>query len=213
MESKIYVWDKFVRIFHWSLVVFFIISYLTGENESDLHIYSGYIILGLVIARIVWGFIGSKHARFTDFVKRPGEVMAYTRGMTSGHPEHYLGHNPLGGVMVIVMLLILLVTTISGLKLYAVEEGKGPFANSHQISPLTKAYAHGDEDDDTSKHKHARNDEDEEIWEEIHEVAVNLMLALIVLHIAGVIVSGRLHKESLIKAMLTGYKKRTGEDR
>ena len=201
MGNKVYVWDTFVRIFHWSLVALFVTSYVTGEEETILHIYSGYAILALVVARILWGFIGSRYARFRDFVKGPREVMEYARSMASGKPKHYLGHNPLGGLMVLALLAALLMTTVSGLKLYAVEEGKGPLASTISVSPIAQAYAHGEGSDHGKERK-----EGEEFWEEIHEFSVNLMLLLIALHIGGVVVSSRLHRESLVKAMVTGYK-------
>ncbi len=218
MNSKVYVWDKFIRVFHWSLVALFTFSYLTGESESDLHAYSGYLIIALVLMRILWGFIGSKYARFKDFVKTPGTVIRYAKSMASEEPEHYRGHNPLGGLMVVAMLATLLMITFSGLKLYAAEEGKGPFAASYEVSLLNQSYA--DSDDDSSEEEgdgegyegnHEEDEEAEEFWEEIHETAVNFMLLLILLHIGGVVFSSKIHKESLVKAMVTGYKEKDPE--
>ena len=100
------------------------------------------------------------------------------------------------------MIVTLSMTTFSGLKLYAVEEGKGPLAGNISLSMISTAYAH---DDDYEE------DKDESIWEEVHELGVNLMLLLIVLHVAGVAYSSRAHAESLVKAMINGYKK--GEER
>ncbi len=204
MNNTVYVWDKFVRLFHWSLVLLFITSYLTGEEETIVHIYSGYAIVGLLLARILWGFIGSKYARFSDFVRSPKATLDYIKSLRSDQPKHYLGHNPLGGLMVVVMLLTLLTITISGLKLYAVEEGAGPFAQHLKVSMLTTAYA--DDDDDHHHNGEGDENEGEDFWKEIHEAAVNFMLLLILLHIAGVIFSSRIHNEKLVKAMFTGEK-------
>lgn len=200
MTDEVYVWDKFVRLFHWSLVVLFTISYLTGEEESSLHVYSGYAIVLLVLARIGWGVLGSKHARFSDFVCGPAKVMAYSKSVSSGNPKHYLGHNPLGGLMVLALLASLLTVTFSGMKLYAVEEGRGPLADAGHGVLVATAYASDDE--------YGEHEGNEEIWEEIHEAAVNVALVLVFLHIGGVVLSSWVHRESLVKAMLTGYKQR-----
>ena len=198
--ATVKVWDIAVRIFHWSLVTAFATAYLTGDENEFVHVYAGYIVLGLVAFRVVWGFIGTQHARFTDFIYSPAKIFAYARSLASGSPKHYLGHNPLGGVMVIALLISLSLTCVSGLKLYAVEEGKGPLAGEQSISLITPAYAH-------EGGNHANKDEEgEDTWEEIHELFVNLTLGLIVLHIAGVVVSSVLHKEKLVKAMITGNK-------
>ena len=199
MQNNIYVWDKFIRLFHWLLVFLFTFSYLTGEEESILHIYSGYSIVTLLILRLIWGFVGSKHARFSDFICGPADVMQYIHSLLRGKPKRYLGHNPLGGVMVLAMLAALLLTTFSGLKLYAEEEGKGPLANEVNFTVVNSAYADDDDDDD-------EKESEDELWEEIHEFSVNLMLLLIALHIGGVIYSSRVHGESLVMAMIKGYK-------
>lgn len=204
MTAQVNVWDLFVRIFHWSLVAFFVTSYITGEDESDLHIYSGYAIFTLISLRVVWGFVGSKHARFSDFVKSPAAVFAYISSMKAGKPKRYLGHNPAGGAMIVAMLITLFVITLSGMKLYAVEEGKGPFAANNQFQLLQTAYA--DDDEHEEKEHHGKHDGEESVWEEVHEAAVNFMLLLVLLHVAGVFVSGKLHNELLIKAMITGRK-------
>jgi cytochrome b len=124
-NNEVRVWDPLVRLFHWSLVLTFFISYFTGDEENQLHIYAGYAVLGLIVFRLAWGIIGTKHARFSDFLTSPAKVIAYVKSLFSRKPKHYLGHNPAAGWMVIVLLISLFVTTISGLKLYAVEEGKG----------------------------------------------------------------------------------------
>ncbi|VAW79954.1 Cytochrome b [hydrothermal vent metagenome] len=197
MSNEIRVWDLLVRIFHWSLVLGFTIAYLTGEEEGSLHIYSGYAVLGLITFRVIWGFIGSRYARFSDFVHSPKSVSRYLKSLLTRKPEHHTGHNPAGGWMVIAMLLSLFVVSFSGLKLYAVEEGLGPLAGPlPTLSVISPAYA----DDDS--------DGEEEFWEEIHEASANFMLLLIFLHITGVIVSSRMHGENLVKAMVTGKKYR-----
>jgi cytochrome b len=203
MNKQVYVWDKFVRLFHWTLLLLFIGSYVTGEEEHWLHSYSGYAIFILVSLRIVWGFVGTHYARFSDFVYSPATVSAYLKSMVNRSPKHYLGHNPAGGMMVIALLAALLMTTLSGMKLYAIEEGKGPFAQSYSTALITAAYADSDKAKRRTKDEH---EDAEEFWEEIHEASINFMWLLIVLHVAGVTISSIQHKEWLPKAMITGYK-------
>lgn len=99
------VWDPFVRIFHWSLVGLFAFSFLTGDEWKSAHILSGYLIAGLVALRVVWGLVGSEHARFANFVYRPATVLAFLVDTARMRAKRYLGHNPAGGAMVIALLL------------------------------------------------------------------------------------------------------------
>ncbi len=201
MSEKVYVWDKFVRLFHWVLVALFAISYISAEEIEWLHVYSGYTIAALIVLRVIWGLIGSRYARFSDFVPSVATTKAYISGITSGKPTRYLGHNPLGGLMVVAFLVMLTLITLSGMKLYAVEEGKGPLAAAPQIHLISQAYSH-------EGHEHEGEGEGDEFWKEIHEFSVNLMVLLILLHVAGVVLSSRLHNESLVKSMLTGFKEK-----
>ena len=208
-DDNVEVWDILVRIFHWSLLATFIIAYVTSEDENIVHIYSGYAVLGLISFRVVWGFVGTKYARFSDFVYSSKVVKQYMAGMIDEHPKRYLGHNPAGGWMIVALMLSLFVVTISGLKLYAVEEGLGPLAgNANGISIISSAYADSDDDHERDHDEHENEDEEEDFWEEIHEVSTNFTLLLIALHIAGVLVSSKLHDENLVRAMITGRKKR-----
>ncbi len=201
-ENTIQVWDILIRTFHWSLVVSFVIAYFTAEEENIWHIYSGYAVLGLIIFRVIWGLIGSKYARFGNFIYSPGVVIQYIKELIEKRPKHYVGHNPAGGYMIMALILSLFVVSVSGLKVYAVEEGLGPLALINaEITITNNAYADQDENND------GHDDHEEEFWEEIHEVSTNFTLFLIFLHIAGVLVSSRLHDENLVKAMITGKKK------
>ena len=121
-SAAVKVWDPLVRIFHWSLVAFFTIAFVTGEEENVWHIYTGYAVLGLIAFRIMWGFIGSEHARFSDFIFGPGKVIQYLGSLLGGKPQRYLGHNPAGGYMVLLMLVVLLAVTITGVKVYGLED-------------------------------------------------------------------------------------------
>lgn len=212
MSETVYVWDRFVRFFHWSLAILFAVSYFTGEEEHWLHIYSGYGIVSLVVLRIIWGFIGTRHARFSDFSYAPAKTVDYLKALVSGRkPRRYLGHNPAGGAMVLAMLVMLLGIGFSGLKLYAIEEGKGPLAATSLPGIAHPAYADSQDDAFTGgeREEHGGDeDEAEEFWEEIHEVSVNFMILLIIVHLGGVFLSSRTHGESLVRAMITGRKAR-----
>ena len=204
--TSVKVWDPLVRIFHWSLVAAFAIAWLTGDEESRLHELAGYAVIGLVLVRIVWGFVGTRYARFSDFVYRPATVVGYAREMLSGKPKHYLGHNPLGGMMVLALLVSLLAAGITGLALQGAKQGTGPFASlsagAKVAMPSLIAKAMADDDEDRNGEK-----ENEELWEELHELFANLTLLLVGLHIAGVIIGSLVHRENLVRAMFTGRKR------
>ena len=129
------VWDLFVRIFHWSLVVLFAIAWVTEEIQS-LHQPVGYAILGLVLLRVVWGFAGSTHARFADFVRSPAATLAYARGLLTGTAPRVLGHNPLAGVMILALLAMLLATGASGWLMTT-----GTFRSAEWLEELHEALA------------------------------------------------------------------------
>lgn len=179
------VWDPLIRVFHWTLVAAFVIAYVTEEDWMQLHAFAGYLIGGLLVFRLLWGFVGPQHARFADFISSPRDVIAYLKETAALRPRRYLGHNPAGGMMILALLLALFVTTVTGLVLYGVDEHAGPLAS------LMASYGDAWEDP----------------LEEIHEVSANLTLVLVVLHITGVIVSSLLHRENLVRAMWTGSKR------
>jgi cytochrome b len=108
------VWDFWVRIGHWLLVLSIIVAWLTRHGGGDWHELPGYAALAIVVARIVWGFVGSQHARFRDFVRGPRVVLDYTRALKEKRERHFLGHNPLGGYMVIALLATILLTAVTG---------------------------------------------------------------------------------------------------
>ncbi|MCB1479131.1 MAG: cytochrome b/b6 domain-containing protein [Tepidamorphaceae bacterium] len=105
LPATVRVWDPFVRIFHWSLVALFAFAFLTGDEWDKPHEIAGYTIAGLIALRVVWGFIGTKHARFTNFVTGPGTAIGYVKDAVSFRAKRHLGHNPAGAVMVIALLL------------------------------------------------------------------------------------------------------------
>ncbi len=184
MAREIKVWDPLVRIFHWSLVAAFFIAYFTEDDFLTLHAWAGYTVGGLVLFRVIWGFIGSRHARFSDFVRPPREAIAYLKDELTGHARRYIGHNPAGGAMVIALLVSLTLTVTTGLFVYGAGECSGPLSASLCDAPKWLA----------------------EAGEEVHEFFANFTLFLVVLHVAGVIWSGLLHHENLVAAMWHGRK-------
>jgi len=111
--AEVRVWDPLVRIFHWSLVIAFATAWLSAEESGRIHRLAGYVVLGLIGFRLVWGVIGTPHARFAAFVRGPGAVLRYL-GALRRRPARHLGHNPAGGAMVIALLALLAVIAGSG---------------------------------------------------------------------------------------------------
>ncbi len=208
--NTVTVWDPLVRVCHWSLVATFFIAYFTGDELLAVHVWAGYVIGGIVILRVVWGFVGPKHARFTDFIFGPLKVWRYLVRLIRFRAERYIGHSPTGGAMVIALLIGLTVTVWSGLETYAIEKNAGPLAVSTvatgaeaiTLSPASVAAASEEGDRNGSKPKV----KGEGVWEEVHEVLANLMLFLVIIHILGVVLASVVHRENLTRAMITGRK-------
>ena len=176
------IWDLPIRLFHWLLVALFLFSFLSGKlkgNWMEWHMYSGYTILALVVFRILWGFAGSTHARFSSFLAGPAAGLRFAKKLLSKAPVHVAGHNPIGGWMVIVLLLSLLL-----------QAGTGLFAND-DISiegPLYKFVSKEMSDRLTT----------------IHYYNFNVMFFLALAHVAAVVFHVFVKKENLVSAMITG---------
>lgn len=106
-RREVRVWDPFVRMFHWGLVAAFLAAWATGDEMKQVHIVAGFCVIALVAFRIAWGFIGTKHARFTNFVRGPRMVTSYLRDTATLRARRYLGHNPAGGAMIVALLIML----------------------------------------------------------------------------------------------------------
>jgi cytochrome b len=197
--AMVKVWDRFVRIFHWSLVGAFAVSYVTEDEAMALHVWAGYLAGGLVLARILWGFIGPKHARFTDFICSPFTAWRYLADLLRFKAPRHIGHSPAGGMMVLFLVAGCLVTVWTGMQQYAAEEGKGPLAWD---KPAVVAPALADEDE-----HEGHDDDDEEEGEDLHEPLAHLTFLLVLFHIGGVILASIVHKENLTRAMVTGLKR------
>jgi len=188
------VWDPFVRIFHWTLVAAFAVAYVTEDEALALHVWAGYLVGGLLLARIVWGFVGPQHARFADFVFGPIRAWRYLIDLILLRARRHVGHSPAGGIMVLMLMVGCLATVWTGLELYAVEEGKGPLAYATPV--IAQARAAGETSQGGG-----------EFWEEVHKVLANLTFLLVLLHIGGVALASIVHRENLIGAMFTGRKR------
>lgn len=176
------VWDIPVRVFHWALVLLIAFSWLSGEMDwMTWHLYSGYAVLALVLFRVIWGFVGSTHARFGDFLYGPGAVIAYIRTLPSRTAVKFAGHNPLGGISVVLILLCILVQT-----------GTGLFSNDDILTegPL---------------YKHVTKELSDWLTT-IHKYNFNVLLMLIGVHVAAVLYYLIYKSENLIKPMFTGRK-------
>ena len=110
------VWDMFVRAFHWCVAALFATAYVSADWRT-LHLWSGYIILVLLAARLIWGVTGPRYARFGNFLKRPATVIDYVRKVIARREPRYLGHNPAGGAMIAALFILLASISISGVLL------------------------------------------------------------------------------------------------
>ncbi len=170
------LWDIPTRFFHWAIVLCLPLSWWSAEWENyDLHQWLGYTVIVLVISRICWGFLGSVHSRFADFLVAPARVVAYLRGREA----RGVGHNPLGGWSVLVLLLLLLTQAISGL------------FNSDDVFFTGPLY-------------YAANGEWRDIMGLVHEMTFNALLAFVALHILAVLYHQLWRKQRLLQPMIRG---------
>jgi cytochrome b len=180
--STVKAWDPLVRVFHWSLVFFFLLAFVTEDDWMSLHVWAGYAVAMLIGFRLFWGLVGTRNARFLTFVKSPKVVMRHLRDMLLLKPAHYLGHNPVAAVMVVALLVSITLVAFSGMVMIA-SEGEGPLAGTLFAS------LNG------------------ETMEDVHEFFANFTLFLVFAHVAGVVVSSFLEGENLVRSMITGRKK------
>ena len=178
------VWDLPTRLFHWTLVILMVVQWLTAEASSTMnwHVRGGYAVLALVLFRLIWGFVGSETARFSDFVHGPGAALEYVRALLRGEAPHYFGHNPLGAWSIVAMLVLLLI-----------QAGTGLFANDDILieGPLYAWVSKGTSDWLTT----------------VHKLNFNLLLLVIAVHISAVLFYLLVKRENLIHPMLSGHKR------
>jgi cytochrome b len=170
MSQRTLVWDVPTRVFHWLLVISFSGAFITAETERyrDIHVVLGYTLLGLIVFRLLWGFFGTRYAKFRSFLFKPREIVAYLKSMFHGKSEHYVGHNPAGSVAIWLLLLLGILSGVTGVVLFQDIGG--------------------------------------DVMEELHEITSNGMLVVVFIHIAGVVASSLMHRENLVRSMVTGFK-------
>jgi cytochrome b len=108
------VWDPFVRVFHWGLAVSFAVAWFTAHSWEEIHHWAGYAAAALVVVRLVWGIMGTRYARFSGFVRNPREIVAYLGAIATGSEARHIGHNPAGGAMIVVLILAMGATALTG---------------------------------------------------------------------------------------------------
>jgi cytochrome b len=215
--ASVKVWDPFVRFFHWSLVVAFFVTYFTEPEDSGLavHVWAGYFIGGLLVLRIIWGFVGSPHARFSDFAFGPFKALSYVVDLARGKSRRHLGHSPAGAWMVYLLITTLGATVLTGMITLAVDKHAGPLASLFDGGATPSAAIDGSPSNAQKNPEAAsravdgepREDAFEEAIEEAHELLANIVLILVILHLLGVTVSSFAHRENLVRSMVTGYKR------
>ncbi len=176
------VWDLPLRLFHWALLLLFLVAYETGSRPQyyGMHEAAGLALFGLLIFRLIWGFIGNRAARFSSFLKGPRAVAAHIRELLQGHTPPAAGHNPLGGWAVMVMLLLLLIESVSGLF-------SSTFDYSGPLAPLV-------------------SDDWADRMATVHAVNLDLLLAMIGLHLIGIVLTSILERANLVASMIHGRK-------
>ena len=186
LDKKVRVWDVPVRLFHWTLVILLATSYFSGRAGGDwmkLHFWSGYTILTLLLFRIAWGFVGSTTARFSHFVKGPAAWFVYLKNLATGQRTYDVGHNPVGGIMVVVLIFAVLAQAAAGLFSADTDLGtvNGPLANAIADKWVDRLTA-------------------------FHKSWVNVILCLVALHVLAAIIYLVWKRQNLIGAMFTGHK-------
>ena len=160
----------------------FTVAYLTEGDLLKVHVWAGYVVGGLILARIIWGFVGPTHARFSDFICAPTETLRYVRDRVLFRAERHLGHSPGGGAMVVLLLVSSPRRSLPASMVYGGDQQAGPLAGM-----VTQVNG--------------------EAMEEVHEVIANITLAFVLAHAAAVVLASFVHHENLVPAMITGYKR------
>ncbi len=185
-NNEVKVWDPFARVCHWALAAAVAIAYFNEDGAwLRLHMWAAYTIIALLAFRLIWGFIGPRHARFPDFVTFPNAVLSFIKDGARLKAKPYSGHNPAGAWMIILLVVMLSLISLSGVMLYGAGQHAGPVAGMMAGTSVMW----------------------EDALKETHGMLASLTLGLIVFHMAGVIVESLIYKENLVRAMFTGRKR------
>jgi cytochrome b len=177
------IWDLPTRLFHWALASSFAFAWITsdGDRWRSIHVFLGYLILGLVIFRLVWGFAGSHFSRFASFWFGPREALDYLKQVATAKAPRHVGHNPTGSLAIYALLAMAVVVGLTGILTLGGDEQQGIAAGWLSFSQVD--------------------------WlKELHEAGAILMLLVVIGHITGVVVESVLHQENLAHSMVTGIK-------
>ena len=178
------VWDLPLRLFHWLLVISIMLSWYTSEQEGEmieLHMKSGYLILALVIFRVIWGFAGTKHSRFSQFYPSPSRLITYINEQKRGIKNKHAGHNPLGSLMIFLMIILILLQSTSGLFINDDIFSAGPYYGTLSA-------------------------EMEKVMQFIHHNVFNLIIGAIFMHLSAIVYYRFTLKTDLVTPMFTGTK-------
>ncbi|HEX4024481.1 MAG TPA: cytochrome b/b6 domain-containing protein [Steroidobacteraceae bacterium] len=181
-DRKVVVWDLPVRLFHWAIVLLVASAYVTWQlNWMNWHVRAGYALMAAVLFRILWGFFGSDTARFSRFVAAPRAAVSHLAQALRREPDRQVGHNPAGGWMVLLFLLLLLAESLTGLYVNNDVADEGPFT---ELAPASVANA----------------------ISALHEILWDALLAAIVLHVVAIIAYAAVKRHNLVRPMITGRK-------
>jgi cytochrome b len=182
--ERVVVWDLPTRIFHWLLAAAFLVEWLTQDDARylDFHVFCGYLIGGLIAFRVIWGFVGTRWARFSSFAFGPFAALRYLRDLLHRRQAHFVGHNPAGSWAIFILLTLGALSVLSGVAALGGEKQQGPLRGL-----LT--FAQGD------------------ALREVHEVLAWTMLVVVATHLLGVVVSSLSDRENLPAAMIRGRKR------
>ena len=177
------IWDLPTRLFHWSLAASFALAWLTSESDRWLpvHVFLGYLMLGLVGFRVLWGFAGSHFSRFSSFWFGPREAISYLKDVATGRAARHVGHNPTGSLAIYILLALTVVVGSTGWLTLGGEEQQGLTAGWLSFSQI-------------------------KLLKQVHDASATVMLLVVFGHIAGVVLESLVHKENLARAMFTGIK-------
>lgn len=180
------IWDLPTRLFHWTLAGSFALAWLTSEGDRwrSVHVFLGYLMLGLVVFRLIWGFAGSHFSRFASFWFGPKEALDYLKQVLSGHAPRHVGHNPTGSVAIYILLMLAVLVGLSGIVTLGGDEQQGLAAGWFTFAQV-------------------------QVIKKVHDLGATLMLLVVFGHITGVVVESVLHKENLARSMVTGFKQAT----
>ncbi len=179
---KIKVWELPVILFHWSLAAAFLAAWLTQSDRFlYYHVFAGYLFLALLIFRIYWSIKGEYYARLKSFLYSPSHTVTYLKHLLTKKSQYYIGHNPAGSWAIYIIVLLGLVIAITGLVTFGAEEQHGPLKGLFNF---------------TTGHR----------FHELHMILADILMYLVIIHIAGVLIESLLHRENLIVTMLTGNK-------